>query len=82
MGNKTRLFKNKERKHRSDTGAFLRRLADKISDGRVVLGRGQDQTTLQLSEDLLLEIKAEDKEKAGKGIRHSLEIKFRWFDSQ
>ena len=41
MGKETRLFKSEERKSRSELSAFVHQLADKISEGQVVLRRGK-----------------------------------------
>ena len=80
MGKETRLFKSEERKSRSDVGAFLRQLADKISEGQVVLRQGQEEITLQLPHSVILEVQVEDEDKKSKGIQHSLEIEIKWFD--
>lgn len=55
MGKETRLFKSEERKSRSDVSTFLHQLADKISEGQVVLRQGQEEITLQLPHSLTLE---------------------------
>jgi amphi-Trp domain-containing protein len=80
MGKETRLFKSEERKSRADVGAFLHQLADKIAEGQVVLRQGQEEITLQLPHNLILEIQVEDEDKKRKGIQHSLEIEIKWFD--
>ncbi len=80
MGKETRLFKSEERKSRSDVGAFLRQLADKVSEGQVVLRQGQEEITLQLPHSVILEVQVEDEDKKSKGIQHSLEIEIKWFD--
>jgi len=82
MGKETRLFKSEEQKSRSDIGAFLHQLADKISEGQVVLRQGQEEITLQLPPRLILEIQVEDEDKKAKGIQHSLEVEIKWFDNE
>lgn len=82
MGKETRLFKSEERKSRSEVSAFLHQLADKISDGQVVLRQGQDEITLQLSHTLILEVQVEDEVKKTKGTQHSLEVEIKWFDDE
>ncbi len=82
MGKETRLFKSEERQGRSDVSAFLHELADKISEGRVVLRRGQEEVALHLPQSLVLEIQAEDEDKGAKGIQHSLEVELKWFDDE
>lgn len=80
MGRETILFKNKEQKSRADVSAFLHQLAERVSEGRVTLRRDQEELTLDLAENLVLEIQAEDEEKGPKGIQHSLEVEIKWFD--
>jgi len=82
MGKETRLFKSEERKNRSDVSAFLHQLADKISEGQVVLRQGQEEVTLQLPRGLILEVQAEDEDKGPKGTQHSLEVEIKWFDDE
>jgi len=80
MGKETTLFKSEERKSREELSAFLRELADKISEEKVVLRQGQEEVTLQLPQHLILEVEVEDEEKGAKGIEHSLELEITWFD--
>ena len=80
MGKETRLFKSEERKSRLDVSAFLHQLADKISSGQDVLSQGQEEITLQLPQNLILEVQVEDEDKKSKGIQHSLEVEIKWFD--
>jgi amphi-Trp domain-containing protein len=82
MGKETRLFKSQEPKNRADVSEFLRQLADRVSNGQVVLSQGQQEITLQLPPNLILEIQAEDEEKGTKGVQHSLEVTIKWFDGE
>lgn len=82
MGKETRLFKSEERKGRSDLSAFLHQLADKISEGQVVLRQGQEEIVLQLPQSLILEVQVEDEDKGKKGIQHSVEVEIKWFDDE
>ncbi|MGD9001184.1 MAG: amphi-Trp domain-containing protein [Anaerolineae bacterium] len=82
MGRETRLFKSEERKSRSDLSAFVHQLADKISEGQVVLRQGQEEITLQLPQSLVLEVQVEDEDKGARGIQHSLEVEIKWFDDE
>ena len=81
MGRETRLFKSEERKNRADVSNFLRQLAEKISNGKVVLSQNAEELALQLPQNLILEVQVEDEEKGAKGIQHSLEIEIKWFDN-
>ena len=80
MGKETRLFKSEEKQSRAQTSAFLQELAGKIADGQVVLRRGQEEITLQIPGQVVLEIQVEDEQKGRRGIQHSLEIEIKWFD--
>ena len=82
MGKETRLFKSEERRSRADLSAFVHQLADKISEGQVVLRQGQEEITLQLPQSLILEVQVEDEDKGTKGIQHSLEVEIKWFDDE
>jgi len=82
MGREARLFKSEERKNRADVSNFLHQLADKISNGKVVLSQGAEELVLQLPHNLVLEIQVEDEEKGTKGIQHSLEVEIKWFDNE
>lgn len=80
MGREKRLFKSEERMNRSNVAAFLQQLADKIGEGQVVLRQGQQEITLDWSQNLILEVRVEDEDKKSKGIQHSLEVEIKWFD--
>lgn len=82
MGRETRLFKSQERKSRADVSNFLHQLADKISNGNVVLSQGADDLELQIPGSLILEVQVEDEKKGKKGIQHSLEVEIKWFDNE
>jgi len=82
MGREARLFKSEERKNRAAVGHFLHQLADKISNGKVVLRQGAEELVLQLPENLILEVQVEDEEKGAKGIQHSLEVEIKWLDNE
>lgn len=80
MGRETRLFKSEERMSRENVSAFLHQLADKLSEGQVVLRQGAEEITLGVPHNLILEIQVEDEDKKRKGIQHSLEVEIKWFD--
>ena len=80
MGREKRLFKSEQRMNRDEASTFLRQLADKLADGRVVLRQGQEEMELQLPHDLVFEVQVEDEDKKTKGVQHSLEVEIKWFD--
>ena len=61
---------------------LLRQLADKLSEGQVVLRQGSDEITLDMPTSLILEIQVEDEDKKQKGIQHSLEVEIKWFEGE
>ncbi|WP_420632062.1 amphi-Trp domain-containing protein [Candidatus Leptofilum sp.] len=81
MGKEVRLFKSEERKTRGEVCDFLHQLADKLSTGQIVLSQGQDDLTVNLPYNLILEVQVEDEDKRTKGIQHSLEVEIKWFDN-
>ena len=81
MGKEVRLFKSEERRSRAEVSAFLYQLAEKVGAGQVVLRQGQEEITLDMPTNLILEIQVEDEDKKRKGIQHSLEVEIKWFDS-
>ena len=82
MGRELRLFKSQERKSRSELSAFIHQLADKISEGRIVLKQNQEELVVQLPQTLVLEVQVEDEDKGTKGTQHSMEIEIKWFDDE
>jgi len=80
MGKEIKLFKSEEAKKRAEVSEFLHQIADKIAKGKVILRRGQEELSLDVPTNLILEIQVEDEDKKSKGIQHSLEIEIKWFD--
>ena len=81
MGKEKRLFKSEEPKNRTEVGEFLNQLAEKITNGEVVLRQGNEELVLHFPRNLVLEVQVEDEDKKSKGIQHSLEIEIKWFDN-
>lgn len=82
MGKETRLFKSEERTSRSELSTFVHQLADKISEGQVVLRQGQEESMIRLPQSLILEVQVEDEDKGAKGVQHSLKVEIKWFDDE
>ena len=80
MGREKRLFKSEERMTRSNVSEFLRQLADRLDEGQVVLRQGSEELSLDLPQNLILEVQVEDEDKKRKGVQHSLELEIKWFD--
>lgn len=77
MGRETVLFKSEERKSAEEVAVFLRQLADKLEEKRVVLRRGAEELSLDIPSSVILELKAEEEVKKGKAKR-SLEVEIEW----
>lgn len=71
------LMKSEERMPRSAAAAFLHELADKLQNGTVSLKQAGEQLVLEIPDQIVLEIKAEEKIKS-KGTQRSLEIEIEW----
>jgi amphi-Trp domain-containing protein len=80
MGQERKLFKSEEPKQRSEVSEFLHQIAAKIEAGQVILRQGQEEITLDMPANLILEIQVEEEDKKSKGIQHSLEIEIKWFE--
>jgi amphi-Trp domain-containing protein len=81
MGREVELFKSKERKGRQEVAEFLRLLADKVAAGTLVLKQGQEEVTLELPDNIILEVEVEDEQKRKKGVQHKLEVELKWYDN-
>ncbi len=81
MAEKKILFKSEEPRSLEEVANFLKELAERLQGGRVVLRRGGEEITLVMPQNVILEIKAEEKIKAGK-TKHSLEIEIEWKEGE
>ncbi|OAG28007.1 amphi-Trp domain-containing protein [Thermodesulfatator autotrophicus] len=75
------LFKSEEPKSLAEVADFLRALADKITEGKVILRKGAEEITLVMPQNVTLEIKAEQKIKASK-TKYSLEVEIEWREGE
>jgi amphi-Trp domain-containing protein len=82
MARKKKLFKSDERKTRNEISTFLRELSEKIAGGTVVLKQGQQEVTLDLPKNLILEVDVEEKHKRQKGPKRTLEIEIEWYEGE
>lgn len=78
----TVLFKSEEKMARTDVTAALRTIADKIDSGQIVLSMGEDQVSLEIPENITLELKAEEEAGSSGGTKKSLEIEIEWKEGQ
>jgi amphi-Trp domain-containing protein len=77
MTRKNVIFKSKERTSRERVAAFLRELADKISENAVVLRRDGEAINLDFPDEIQLDVEYQEKPKR-RGTKRSLEIELDW----
>lgn len=77
MGKEVVLFASEERSDLQNVAAFLHQLADKVASGKVVLRSGNQEIVLDIPNNVVLELKAEEEAKKNKTQR-SLEIEIEW----
>lgn len=77
MGKETVLFKSEEPRDRDNVVAFLRQLADKVAEGQVTLRQGDAEVQLDIPQNLVLELKAEEEQKRDK-VKRTLEVEIEW----
>ena len=77
MAEKNVLFKSEEPRSLKEVADFLRELANRLESGQVVLRRGAEEVTLKPPQNVILELKAEEKVKPSK-TKYSFEIEIEW----
>jgi amphi-Trp domain-containing protein len=77
MGKEVVLFSSEEPRDRQAVAAFLRQLADKLEQGQVILRQGEEEVTLDIPNNVILELKAEEEFKKKKTQR-TLEVEIEW----
>lgn len=77
MGKETILFKSEEKKDLYAVTQFLRELADKLAEKKVVLKQGKQTVKLKVPSTVELEVKVE-KEEGKKRTKKKLEIEIEW----
>ncbi len=77
MGRETLLFKSEEKRDIKSVAAFLRELADKVEQQKVVLKQGNKRVKLKMPAVVELEIKAE-REDGRRKSKKKLEVEIEW----
>ena len=77
MGKEVVLFKNEEKMSSGEAAALLRKIAQKIEKGEIVLERGKMTVNLSIPSQLEVEVKAE-KETGKKKTTMKLEVELEW----
>ena len=79
MGREVVLFKSEEKKDLPSVATFLRQLADKLDGNQVVLRQGTEEIVLDIPNNVILELKAEEEDKKGK-MKRTFEIEIEWIE--
>lgn len=77
MGRETILFKSEEKKDVQSAAQFLRDLADKIEQQKVILKQGKKTVKLKIPQMVELEIKAE-REDGRRKSKKKIEVEIEW----
>lgn len=77
MKEKTVLFASKEWMSAEKASAFLRELADKLTQETVVFRRDGEELSLAVPAEMMLEVKVDEKKKAD-GTKVGIEIELEW----
>lgn len=81
MGKEVVLFSSEERLDLQAVVRFLHELADKLSENEVTLRKGNEELTLTLPNQVVLEVKAEEEQKKQRTQR-SLEVELEWYEGE
>ena len=82
MGNEEVLYESEERQTVPDVINFLRQLADRMTDQQVVFGEGEEEVTLEIPHNVMLEIEVEREEEGPGKVKTSLEIEIEWIEDR
>lgn len=77
MGRETTLVKSEEKMTRGEAAEILRKIADRLDNGKIKLEQGKREVLLKVPERVELEIKAE-KEEGKKRTKKKLELEIEW----
>jgi len=73
------LFSSEEKKDLQSVAAFLHQLADKLAQNQVILHKGGEEIKLEISNNVVLELKVEEEAKKGM-TKRTFEIEIEWID--
>ena len=77
MGREVVIFKSEEKADRARVCSFLRELADRIEAKNVVLTQPNEETPVDIPDNVELEVKFEE-ETGSSGKEFSLEVELEW----
>jgi amphi-Trp domain-containing protein len=81
LGKETVLFKTEEKMNAQKAADLLRKIADKIEKGRLVLQRDKKTVTLAIPNNLEVEVKAE-RETGKKKTKEKIEVEIEWVEGE
>lgn len=81
MATEVVLFKSEERKSLREVATFVRQLADRLDQHEVTLRQGEEEVTLSIPDQVVLELKVEEEAKRS-GPKYSLEIEIEWTEGE
>jgi amphi-Trp domain-containing protein len=79
MGKEIVLFKSEEKQAIQSVADFLHELADKLAQKEVILRQGEEEITVAVPDQVVLELKVEEEQKKGRTQR-SLEVEIEWYE--
>jgi amphi-Trp domain-containing protein len=74
------LFKSKDYKPSKETAKILRQIADKIEKRKLTLKKGSQEISIDIPENVELEIKVDEKRKGD--VKKTLEIEIEWKEGE
>ncbi|MGD9092289.1 MAG: amphi-Trp domain-containing protein [Anaerolineales bacterium] len=77
MAKETVLFQSEERMDLKKVSTFLYQLADRLEHNQVILQQGTEEITLNIPNNVILEVKVEEEDKRGIA-KYSLEVEIEW----
>jgi amphi-Trp domain-containing protein len=75
------LFKSEEMKSNKEAADILRKVADKVEEGSILLKKGSEEVTVNIPSKLEVEIEASQKNKKGQ-IKKQLEVELEWIEGE
>lgn len=75
------LFKSEEMKSKKEAADILRQIADKIEEGNIVLKKGSEEVSVDIPDNVEIEIEATQKDKKGQ-TKKQLEIEIEWEEGE
>lgn len=82
MGREKVLYKSEMPRTLAEVSDFLRQLAQWLEGRRIAFGEGEQQTVIEIPEQVVLEIKIEEEGGGLKRLKRSLEVEIEWMEGE